>query len=186
MVIHESIIYILLPLALALSYFSIGMSNSQAGPKLQTGTSLKAALIFGIIALMWAVTGFMAGRMVKNYIIGNPVWVASAILFFTGFRLVIHGWKRKALIKIFDVNLTTVILALAVALGINMFFTGVALSLFENIHMMKFSITAALTIAVLTFSGMLYGQYFNIHLGWRSEIAGGLIIWLSSIWIMSV
>jgi manganese efflux pump family protein len=183
MALHNSILYILLPLAFAMTYFSIGQSNAVGGTGIKPGTSMKAALVFSIIAFLMIVLGFNAGSLLSRYLSGDPRWIALGILFFTGFRTIGHGWKKRAWFKIFNVNLFSVIFALAIALGVNLFFAGAALDLFQEIHMMRFSITVALTSGILAFSGMVYGQHFHDGFGWRAEIAGGFIIWGTAIWL---
>jgi manganese efflux pump family protein len=183
MILHNTIIYVLLPLAFAMSYFSIGQSNAVAGTGIKPGTSMKAAIIFSLIAFLMVILGFNAGGLLSRYFSGDPRWIALGILLFTGFRAIGHGWKKRAWFKIFNVNLLSVIFALGAALGVNLFFTGAALDLFQEIHMMRFSITVALTSGLLTFSGLVYGQHFNDGFGWRAEIAGGLIILGTAIWL---
>jgi putative Mn2+ efflux pump MntP len=186
MILHNTIIYVLLPLAFAMSYFSIGQSNAVAGTGIKPGTSMKASLIFSLMAFLMTILGFNAGSLLSGYLPGDPSWIALAILFFTGFRSIGHGWKKRAWFKIFNVNLIWVIFALGTALGVNLFFAGAALDLFQEIHMMRFSITVALTSGILAFSGLVYGQHFKDGFGWRAEIAGGFYIWGTAIWLFIV
>ncbi len=184
MSLHTTILYVLLPLAFAMSYFSIGQSNAVAGTGIKPGTSVKASLIFSLLAFLMTILGFKAGGLLSGYMSGDPLWIALAILFFTGFRSIGHGWKKRVWFKIFDVNLTPVLLALGTALGVNLFFAGAALGLFQDVQMIRFSITVALTSGILAFSGLVYGEHFNDGFGWRAEIVGGLIIWATAIWLI--
>jgi putative Mn2+ efflux pump MntP len=183
MSLQTTILYLLLPLAFGLSYFSIGQSNAVAGTGIKPGTSMKAALIFTLLAFLMTILGFKAGGLLSGYISGDTRWIALAILFFTGFRSIGHGWKKSAWFKIFDVNLIPVIFALGTALGVNLFFAGAALDLFQDVQMIRFSVTVSLTSGILAFSGLVYGDHFNDGFGWQAEIAGGLMIWATAIWL---
>ena len=184
MTLHQSIIFILLPLAFAMSYFSIGLSNSKAGVRIRPGTSLKASIIFMFVTFILAVSGHYAGGMLFKYIVGDPGWVAFGLFIFTGFRIVSHGWKKKAWFRLFEVNKTSVILALAVALGINILFGTMALHLFQQTHMIIFSGAVAFASGLLAFSGLVYGLHFQDDFGWKAEIVGGIIIWTGAVWLL--
>ncbi len=162
----------ILPLLLAMSYFSISLSNARGGEGIKPGTPLKAALIFALLAGGLFVAGYHAAGVLARRSEGTGEWVVLVMLMITGVRMIIHAWKKKAEDKVYDINLLPVIFALALALGMNMLFAGVAVR-FMDLSVTRFAWTLSLMVLFLSFSGLLFGLQFKESFGRAMEFIAG-------------
>lgn len=163
---------IILPLLLAMSYFSISLSNARGGEGIKPGTPLKAAIIFAVLAGVLFVAGYYSAGILARRSEGTGEWVVLVMLMITGVRMIIHAWKKKAEEKVYDINLLPVIFALALALGMNMLFAGVAVR-FMDLSMARFAGTLVLMVLFLSFSGLLFGLQFKESFGRAMEFVAG-------------
>ncbi|MFW5726140.1 MAG: manganese efflux pump, partial [Bacteroidota bacterium] len=121
----------LFPFVIAAGYFSVCLSNTRSGKPLKSGISLKAALLFGASASAMLLAGYYAAGLLENRVEDAEKWVVMVMLLLIGYRMIMHGWRKRASVKVFDINLTSVILAMSFALGINGLFAGVALNFLD-------------------------------------------------------
>ncbi|TVQ17062.1 MAG: hypothetical protein EA361_03065 [Bacteroidetes bacterium] len=163
----------ILPLLLAMSYFSISLSNARFGPGIKPGTPLKTAVIFSLLAAVLFVGGYYSAGVLARRSEGGGEWVVLIMLMITGLRMIIHAWKKKADEKVYDINLLPVIFAMAFALGMNMLFAGVAVR-FMELSLARFAWTLALMVLFISFSGLLYGLQFRESFGRTMEFVGGI------------
>ena len=185
MSIFNAIFYFFLPLMLSMVHFSVCTSNGAGESAVKRGTPMKAALIFAISSflLLWA------GYYIVSLVEGRVAYTANAVAFFflaiIGFRMVFHGWQKKAQKKIFNINEVPVIFALALALGMNILFMGVALYFLE-VRTMRFSLILAFVILLVSFSGLLFGNQFSEKTGWKLELTGGIFIIANGFWLLAL
>ncbi|MFW5663825.1 MAG: manganese efflux pump [bacterium] len=166
------LVYVL-PFLLAVSYFSVSLSNARLGEGVKPGTPLKAAIIFSLVAgSLFAGGYFVAGALARRTL-GTGEWVVLVMFMITGIRMVIHAWKRKADEKVYDINLMPVIFALAFALGINMLFAGVGVR-FMDLSMVRFTWTLSLIVLFLSFSGLMFGLQFRDSFARAMELIAGI------------
>ncbi len=170
----------LLPLLLAMSYFSISLSNARGGETIKPGTPLKTAIIFALLAGGLFAGGYYAAGVLARRSEGGGEWVVLVMLLITGVRMIIHAWKKKADEKVYDINLLPVIFAMALALGMNMLFVGVAVR-FMDLSMARFAWTLVLMVLFISFSGLLYGLQFKEGFGRAMEFIGGTGLVLAGI-----
>lgn len=185
MSIFNAIFYFVLPLMISMVHFSVCTSNGAGEGTVKRGTPMKAALIFAISSflLLWA------GYYIASLVEGRVAYTANAVAFFflaiIGFRMVFHGWQKKAQKKIFNINEVPVIFALALALGMNILFMGVALY-FLDVRTMRFSLILAFVILLVSFSGLLFGNQFSEKTGWKLELTGGIFIIANGFWLLVI
>ncbi|TVQ94704.1 MAG: hypothetical protein EA393_00550 [Bacteroidetes bacterium] len=175
MSLESLILFVILPLVLSMLHFSVSVSNGIGKEALKPGTPLKTSLIFAISTILLLWLGYVVAGMVKGRIEFRDEAVAFIFLAFIGFRMILHAWQKKAQKKIFDINEIPVIFALALVLGINMLFTGVAVR-FLDIPAMRFFLIQGAMVLFLSFSGLLYANQFGDKLGWKLELISGILI----------
>lgn len=170
--VSDALSFYLVPAFLALNYFSHGLRNSRGGKPLKSGTPLKAAIMFAVIASLMVLAGYYAAGTMEKFIDGTGEWVPFVMFMFVGFRLTLQGLRKKAGFRVFDIEQNSVIFAMSIALGINNLFAGVALR-FMTFSYIGFSVLLAVMVLVMTFSGLMYGNQFREGFGRKMEIASG-------------
>ena len=176
MSLYHTLFLLFLPLVLSMQHFSVGVSNACAVDKLKPGVPLKTSIAFAISALMFFYAGyFLASLLQKRIDPDATAWIVFVLMGLTGFRMILHGWQKKSHLKVFEITHTSVVLALALALGVNMLFVGAAL-FFTEIHTMQFAFTLAAMILFFSFSGLHHGKQFGENMGWKLEIFSGFMV----------
>jgi putative Mn2+ efflux pump MntP len=174
----QNLSFYFLPFLLAIIYFSTGLSNSRGGVALKPGTPMKTSVVFTMVSVLMLLTGyFAAGLVIKWW--ENGELVAFVMLMFVGFRIAYQGIRKRTNLRIFDVEQFPVVVALSLALAIDILFAGVALR-FLQFDIFRFAGLMALMVWILSFSGLLYGNQFRVGVGrWLEIIAGAGIMILA-------
>ena len=184
MTFYSTIFYLLLPLMLSMVHFSVSTSNGIGEGAVKRGTPMKAALIFAISTFILTWIGYYLASLLINRFDYKSESIAFLFFAITGFRMILHAWQKKASKKIFDINEIPVIYALALALGMNMLFMGIAVRFLE-LNAIRFTVTLSLTVLFLSFSGLIFGNQFGDKLGWKLELIAGVLILANGIWLFS-
>ena len=184
MTFYSTIFYLLLPLMLSMVHFSVSTSNGIGEGAVKRGTPMKAALIFAISTFILTWIGYYLASLLITRFNYKPESIAFLFFAITGFRMILHAWQKKASKKIFDINEIPVIYALALALGMNMLFMGIAVRFLE-LNALRFTVTLSLTVLFLSFSGLIFGNQFGDKLGWKLELIAGVLILANGIWLFS-
>lgn len=184
MTLKATVLYFLLPLMLSMVHFSVSASNGIGEGAVKRGTPLKAAFIFALSTFILTWIGYYLASTLINRFTYKPEAIAFLFFAIIGFRMILHAWQKKASKKIFDINEIPVIFALALALGINMLFMGIALRFLE-LNAMRFTILLAISVMLLSFSGLIFGNQFGDKLGWKLELTGGILILAKGFWLLS-
>ncbi len=172
MTVADAFIFYTVPVFLAINYFSHGLRNSRGGRPLKSGTPLKAAIMFAIIAFLMMLAGYSAAGIMEKYMNGRGEWIPFIMFMFIGFRLTMQGIRRKSGFRIFDIEQNSVIFAMSIALGINNLFAGVAIGFMAFTHA-GFAGFLAVLVLIMSFSGLMYGNQFREGFGRKMEIASG-------------
>jgi putative Mn2+ efflux pump MntP len=171
-VLNDLVIY-LLPLFLAMSYFSVSLSNSRGGKALKAGTPMKASVIFAFSSFLLLLAGFFSASLLDKYSGNGGMWISLSLLVLIAVRVIFSVLKKKADVRVFDIEQVSVIFAMALALGINILFAGVAIR-FMGIPIFRSGLILALMVWLLSFSGLLYGNQFKGGFGRIVEMLAGV------------
>lgn len=173
---HPLFLYLVIPLALGMQHFSVSVSNACAAEKLSPGVPMKTAFLFAVFAVLMFFTGKTAASWVEGRIeeAAYP-WISFLFYTITGMRIILHGWQKKAQLKIFEISYFSVALALALALGVNLFFAGVAIH-YQHLNPGYFAISLGLVILFFSFIGLLLGKQFGEGMGWKLELTAGALL----------
>lgn len=177
-----NLVVFLLPFVLAMTYFSISLSNASEEGGLKKGTAMKASVLFALSAWLLFIAGHYVAGFVEKRTEGDGGFVVFLMLMLTGAKVLHHAWRKKAFDRVFDINQVPVILALAFALGINVLFVGVA-ARFIGIPLMKTSAILFGMVWFFSFSGLLYGPQFSKNFGRIMEFVAGAILVFMAVWV---
>jgi manganese efflux pump family protein len=180
----QNLSFFFLPLLLALSYFSTGLSNSRGGVPLKPGTPMKISIVFTIVSVIMLMIGYFAGGVASRWVEETGGLFAFVMLMFVGFRIAYQGIRKRTDQRIFDVEQFPVVIALSLALAVDILFAGIAIR-FLQFNIYRFAGFMALMVWTLSFSGLLYGNQFKVGVGrWLEIFAGaGLIILAVAIYL---
>jgi manganese efflux pump family protein len=169
----QNLAFYFLPILLAISYFSTGLSNSRGGVPLKPGTPMKSAIIFSLVSVMMLLAGYYAAGISIGWVKEYDRLVAFIMLMFIGSRIAYQGIRKRTNLRIFDVEQFPVVVALSLALAVDILFAGVAIQFLE-IDIFRFTGLLALMVWILSFSGLLYGNQFREGVGRSLEIFAGV------------
>lgn len=173
----QDLSFYFLPFFLAISYFSTGLSNSRGGVPLKPGTPMKTSIVFTLVSVLMLLIGYFAAGVASRWVEESGGLVAFVMLMFVGFRIAYQGIRKRTHLRIFDIEQFPVVMALSLALAVDILFAGVAIRFLE-FKIYRFAGLMALMVWVLSFSGLLYGNQFREGAGrWMEIFAGaGLMI----------
>lgn len=164
-------------IALALSFdsFAVSLSCGVIESKIRFINAMRIAFILALFQGGFTVLGFFLGSTVSDRIETYDHWVAFALLFILGARMVIEGMKEVEKRGPVDFTRWPVLLTMAVGTSIDAFAVGISFAL------LRIQIwTAGLVIGAVTFlasmTAIRIGKSAGSRLGSRVEILGGLIL----------
>jgi putative Mn2+ efflux pump MntP len=171
----------LISIGLAMDAFavSIGLGVKSIDDKLKI--AIKAALMFGIFQALMPVIGWFAGVQFKSLITSYDHWIAFAILFLIGAKM-LYGSKKFAgeckpddsgRLKDNDRFLT--LLLLAIATSIDALAVGVSFA-FLDISITMPVIVIGCVAFIFSFIGVELGNRLGCYAKSKAEILGGLIL----------
>lgn len=174
-ILPNQVIVWILPLLLSMGVFHVSHVNSRHGEAIKPGTTMKASIIFSVVSvLLFALGLYLAGLLEKRFD-ENHQWIVLIMLFFVGIRMTIGAITRKPYTITYDINHLPVLLALAVARGINLVFAGIGIG-FSEIPAGRILITFAIMVWFISFSGLHYGKQFGENTGKIAETIAGIAL----------
>ncbi len=165
----------LLGTALSMDAFAVSISGGLICKKVSLKDTLKTALTFGSFQALMPFLGFNIGALFRKHIDAYDHYIAFALLFIIGAKMVYEGIKKNGC----EVNVSffrnSNILLLGLATSIDAFLAGLSLSLTGAPI-----IPSIIIIGTTTFIFSIVGIKLGCRLGCRFErgvdILGGVIL----------
>ena len=148
--------------SLSLAYGMVGINNSQ---------KLILALIVSIYHFIMPLIGITLGVFIDNISFINLTIVASIILIYIGFDLIISDSKKENIIKI---NLLGFII-FGLSVSIDSLTVGIGLKVITDSFFLS-SIIFSISSFVFTYLGLILGNIIGKKIGTYSKITGGIIL----------
>ncbi len=171
---------ILLAIALSVDSFDVALSVGTY-PCTSYRTALKMGLIFALFQGIFPVLGACVGMFFQDTISQLDHWIAFAILFIIGIKVLIEFIRAKPEDKMFDVNRWFVLIGLAVATSIDSFMVGIGLGL--DMGMERIPLAGCIIFSatfLFTFLGVHFGKVTKRFLSrWAGIFGGCILIFLS-------
>jgi putative Mn2+ efflux pump MntP len=171
----ELLTIITIAVGLSMDAFAVSVVTGAAYRKLHIRHTLQMAGFFGGFQAFMPIVGYLAGLTIERYISSYDHWVAFGILAAVGLKMIYESFKIKGGKRAMHPADIMMLLALAVATGINALAVGITLSL----------ITRSIATAVITIGAVAFGlSYIGVYIGKKFghffesgiEAAGGLIL----------
>jgi len=166
---------LLIAVGLAMDAFAVSIVTGSVYKEFKLRHTLRMALFFGGFQALMPVIGFLAGLGLMSYIAPYDHWVAFALLFFVGGKMIYESFQTEAAGKSRDPSKLSVLLLLSLATSIDALAVGITLSLLRAPIALAVTIIGLVTFA-LSFGGVYIGKRFGRFFESKVEILGGLVL----------
>jgi putative Mn2+ efflux pump MntP len=181
-VLELDITIILIAIGLAMDSFSASVTRGFATNKATLLIeALKTGFFFGLFQAVMPLIGWFAGVSIIDFISGFDHWIAFALLFFIGLRMIYESLSRESK-KVVSSSSFKVLLILSVATSIDALAVGLSLSFIEASIITPVAIIGIITFFlsfVGVFIGKKSGNYFK-----KIGVLGGVILIVIAIRIL--
>ena len=176
----------LLAVGLSMDAFAVSICLGLNTEKRVINSSLIAGLYFGTFQALMPLIGFMAATIFAAKIIAYDHWIAFALLFFLGAKMIAGSLKKEnekqpdnsknsfKPLQMFPLALATSIDALAV---------GVSLA-FLNVRIIPAVSVIGITTLLISMTGVKIGSVFGSRFKSKAELSGGIILVLIGVKIL--
>jgi len=171
----------------------IGLSMDCFAVSLCIGTTTKVRLVYaaGIIAFCFGVfqagmtiIGWFAGSSVIGLIEGYGPWIAFLLLAIIGAKMIRDGLKDECDRRHVEVIKLVPVIVLSIATSIDALAIGVSFGVLGTDVVIP-ALIIGLIASILSFTGVLAGERLEKILGNKMEIAGGIILILIGLKILT-
>ena len=176
---------LIIAVGLSMDAFAVAVCKGLSMKKLSIKYGIIIALFFGVFQALMPLIGWFVSSRFEKYIKAYDHWIAFAILLIIGAKMIIDAIKESRDPE----NETefrfkvTEMLILAVATSIDALAVGVSFGLLEINIWSSISIIGCVTF-ILSFIGVIIGNFFGSRFLTKAEIAGGIILILLGVKIL--
>jgi len=178
-------VYSLLAVAFGLSMdaFSVSVASGISGKCNQRSTAFKMAFSFGAFQAIMPTLGWFVGNNMLNVISEVDHWIAFALLFLVGFKMVCGSTGHEFQRREEKIGFYTLLL-LSIATSIDALAVGVSFAFLKISIFYPVIIIGAVTFA-LALVGVTLGDRVKVLSPGRIEIVGGIVLMVIGIKILT-
>ncbi|OPY36365.1 MAG: hypothetical protein A4E35_01904 [Methanoregula sp. PtaU1.Bin051] len=171
---------VLIGIGLSMDCFAVAIAAGAHQRISRFKTALTLAVFFGTFQAGMTIAGYLLGSGFAHLISSYDHWVAAAMLFLIGGKMILEGVHDGDAEKLPDVlNLITVTY-LAVATSIDALAVGISIAIL-TMPVLVPAVIIGIIAAAISWAGVFMGGKLASLLGRRVDIAGGLILVLIGI-----
>lgn len=165
---------------LAMDCFTVSISGGIAMKCSKWNVIMKSSLSFGLFQALMPVIGWACARWMSKFIMDYDHWIAFALLFFLGAKMIYESLKSKGdECHSFDPCSNKTVLVMAIATSIDALAVGVSFAFTYGSHFSSIIYPVAiigLVSFIMSALGFVGGRYFSNLKRLKPEIIGGLIL----------
>lgn len=171
----------MLAIGLAMDCFAVSIASGILLKRTQWKPMLVMAFFFGLFQAIMPLAGWMGASLFSHLIESIDHWIAFAILFILGGRMVWESFKDEECRKDFNPANLKVVITLAIATSIDALAVGVSFA-FLGVDNLSAMFSPVSIIGFVSFVLSLAGLLFGIRCGCgfarklRAELWGGVIL----------
>jgi putative Mn2+ efflux pump MntP len=168
---------VMIGVALAMDAFAVALSTGATMCKMHLRHALRMAAFFGVFQAIMPIAGWSAGRVAAGLIQSYDHWVAFALLFLVGGKMIhaaVKGEPHNEETRR-DPQNVYILLSLAFATSIDAAAVGISLSLL-NVAIILPSIIIGIITFFISLLGTVIGCKAGDVFGRKIEIFGGLVL----------
>lgn len=163
---------------LAMDAFAISVASGLEIRRLHVYHAFRIALFFGLFQAMMPLLGWMAGMSLRAFIESWDHWVAAALLFGVGGKMILEATWLKSEVKEDDDSYphgVYVLLMLSIATSLDALAVGLSLSI-VSVDIVVPALIIGLVTFALCFLGVFVGGRFGHFFESKIEVVGGGIL----------
>ena len=177
---------VLVLLCISIGCFAIGaMSGGKLGGAYNSAVTLKTALVFVVANLISLSLSFIVGRLLFEWYYAVVTWLAFALMFIIGVRLLLESIERTPSLNYTDIVQSNYLIRVAVQGSVDSFMFGFTLALFFGGRIGVFMLALLISAIFNFFStilGLSHGHAFpRTVIGKRLELLAGIVMVIISI-----
>ena len=165
---------LLIAIALAMDAFSVAITGGATLKKPQLKDSFLVGIYFGVFQGIMPIIGWQAGKCFEKLISSFDHWIAFAMLFFIGGKMVIEPFRKKEDETHFELTHKLLII-LAIATSIDAMGVGLSYALLERPIMLA-SLIIGIVAFLFSFFGIYLGKCLKKIVKNKAELIGGIIL----------
>ncbi|MCW9050148.1 MAG: manganese efflux pump MntP family protein [Deltaproteobacteria bacterium] len=170
--------------ALAMDAFAVALATGLTLPELTGRHLFRFGFHFGLFQALMPVCGWLAGISLRAQIEAVDHWIAFALLFCVGSKMLWDAWKRdEDTPREGDPTKGLSLVMLSIATSIDALAIGLSLAVL-GIKIWTPALIIGLTAGILTIAGMLLGRRLGSIWGPRVEVTGGILLILIGVKIL--
>lgn len=169
--------------ALAMDSFAVSVAAGTSGWAGNARAKFRLSFHLGLFQFLMPVAGWYAGTHIAPLVSAVDHWLAFALLFFVGARMITGAFSEADKAKKNPTRGFTLIL-LSLATSIDALAVGFSLALI-SVDIWYPSVMIGLVTAGISLAGIRIGHFMGRFAGAKMEIAGGVILILIGLRILA-
>ena len=165
---------ILIAVALSMDSFSVSLTKGFTQKNLKTTQIFYYGLFFGLFHLIFPIIGYFAGETITSFVTSVAPWIAFILLFLVGSNMIRESLENEDEEVVDEFSFKELTL-LALATSIDAFAIGISFALL-NTNIILPAIITALTVFILSISGIFIGRKLGDYFGDKFLILGGIVL----------
>ncbi len=177
----------LIGVGLSMDAFAVSVCKGLAMEKVNKKQAVIIGLYFGGFQALMPFVGWLLGIRFQRYITSVDHWIAFFLLAFIGGRMLLEAIRGRDEEEIFEKDLPLKhreLLILAVATSIDALAVGITFAFLDTPILEAVAIIGCTTF-LLSIAGVGVGNFFGTRYKKRAEIAGGVILILIGLKILT-
>ncbi|TNH43237.1 manganese efflux pump MntP [Photorhabdus luminescens] len=168
---------LILALALSMDAFAAAICKGASLHRPHFREAIRTGLIFGLVEASTPLIGWSIGLYASQYVMEWDHWIAFALLFVLGCRMIAESFKEKREKKCESPcrHNSIVLITTAIATSLDAMAVGIGLA-FLQVNIVHTAMAIGMMTMIMATLGMLIGRYIGPLLGKRAELIGGLTL----------
>jgi putative Mn2+ efflux pump MntP len=165
---------LLIATGLAMDAFAVSIATGITTTKHRQRNALIMASFFGGFQVLMPLIGWSAGLALEELITAIDHWIAFALLFFIGAKMIYDSTKKENLQNTNRLKLRS-LLTLSIATSIDSLMVGLSFAFLQTNILIPL-IAIGIVAFSLSFAGFIFGSALGQAFGSKIKIIGGLIL----------
>lgn len=171
----DSLTLLVTAIALGTDAFAVSAAVAAGLKRLTARHTFRLTWHFGLFQTIMTIIGWAGGGALAKFTAGINLWIAAAILFFLGFKMIYESGDPEGRTEAYDPTRGWSLVALSVATSIDALAVGVSLSLI-GIPIWFPALWIGVAASSMSFIGTRLGRRAGVVLGKWAERAGGAVL----------
>ena len=174
---------LILAFVLGIDAFSVALAVGTGGSTFRQ--TFRLSFHFGLFQFLMPIIGWLLGRNVVSLIQRYDHWVAFALLFMIGAKMIYEAFHRKPEKLAKDRTRKWSLVGLSVATSIDALGAGIGMGILDTSLLYPCTINGV-AAAAMTLAGIKLGTVVSAIIGNRMEAVGGVILILLSLKMLTM